>query len=62
VPVAVVYGQEEKFIHTHYLDKSSLKKWRNKIITIPEAGHLLQYDQPKVLAELIKEFATDCFK
>jgi pimeloyl-ACP methyl ester carboxylesterase len=62
VPVAVVYGEEDRFSHIHYLEKSSLKKWKNKIITVPEAGHLIQYDQPKVLAQLIKEFATDCFK
>jgi pimeloyl-ACP methyl ester carboxylesterase len=61
-PVAIVYGQADKFTHIHYLDKSALKKWKNKIIAIPEAGHLLQYDKPKILAQLIKEFAEDCFK
>ncbi len=50
------------FTFVHYLDKSSLKKWRDQIITIPQAGHLIQYDKPEALAELIKEFAVDCFK
>ena len=62
VPVAIVYGEEDRFTHIHYLDKSDLKKWKNKIIIVPKAGHLMQYDQPKVVAQLIKEFADDCFK
>ncbi|HTB53212.1 MAG TPA: alpha/beta hydrolase [Ferruginibacter sp.] len=61
-PVAIVCGEEDRFINAHYLDRSSLQKWKDKIILIPKAGHLLQYDQPEVLTELIKEFAIDCFK
>lgn len=61
-PVAIVCGEEEKFVNIHYLNKSSLRKWKDKIILIPNAGHLLQYDQPELLSELIKEFAADCFK
>jgi pimeloyl-ACP methyl ester carboxylesterase len=62
VSVAVVYGQNEKFAFANYPNKSSLKKWRNKIIMIPDAGHLLQYDQANLLAQLITEFTKDCFK
>jgi len=62
IPIAIIYGEAEKFINVNYLDKSSLKKWRDNIILIKEAGHLVQNDQPKALAALIKEFTKDCFK
>jgi pimeloyl-ACP methyl ester carboxylesterase len=62
VPVAVVYGDAENFTFIPYLDKTPLKKWRGKIIIVPNAGHFIQHDQPKLLAQLINEFAEDCFK
>ena len=62
LPVAIVYGENDNFTNVHYLDNNPMKKWRNKIISVPNAGHLIQYDQAVELAQLIKEFADDCFK
>lgn len=62
LPVAIVYGENDNFTNVHYLDNIPIKKWRDKIILVPNAGHLIQYDKPVELAELIKEFADDCFK
>ena len=62
MPVAIIYGENDTFTNVHYLDNITMKKWRNKIISVPNAGHLIQYDQPIELVQLIKEFAEDCFK
>jgi pimeloyl-ACP methyl ester carboxylesterase len=62
LPFAIVYGENDHFTNVHYLDNIPMKKWRNKIISVPDAGHLIQDDQTVELAQLIKEFAEDCFK
>ena len=62
MPIAVVYGAEEKLAITNTLDKIKFQKWKNKTILIPDSGHCCQLDQPVKLAELIKEFASDCFR
>ncbi|HEX8024392.1 alpha/beta hydrolase [Mucilaginibacter sp.] len=60
IPIAVVYGQLEKFVFSEYLNKTDLKKWRDEIIVVPEAGHFAHLDQPDWVADLIKEFAVSC--
>ncbi|MHB8260212.1 MAG: alpha/beta fold hydrolase [Bacteroidia bacterium] len=60
LPVAVVFGEEDKLCMTDYLDKVPFPKWKNKSILIPNSGHFSQLDQPQALAVLIKEFAQEC--
>jgi pimeloyl-ACP methyl ester carboxylesterase len=60
-PVAVVFGAEDKLCNIAYLDKVPLDKWENKTFLIPKSGHFSQLDQPKVLAQIISEFAKNCF-
>ncbi|MDB5025399.1 MAG: alpha/beta hydrolase fold protein [Mucilaginibacter sp.] len=62
VPIAIVYGEKEKINHVNYLRRSAIKKWKNEILLIPGAGHCIQLDQPKLLSEMINDFAKDCFK
>jgi pimeloyl-ACP methyl ester carboxylesterase len=59
--VALVYGKEDLIIKTDYLQSTELNKWKQEIILIDEAGHPVQLDQPKAIADLIAEFAVDCF-
>jgi len=61
IPIAVVFGENEKLCFKDYLDKIEFKKWKNKTITIADAGHCMQYDQPETLANLVSDFAKDCF-
>jgi len=61
IPIAIVFGAEERFSVIDYLQNTSFPKWRGTIVTVPDASHLVQYDQPALLARLIKEFAEDCF-
>ncbi len=61
IPIAVVFGDQEKLVFTDYLDKVLFKKWKNKTILIPNSGHCIQYDQPTALANIIAEFAKEVF-
>ena len=62
IPVAIVYGEQEKLVQADYLNRTALPKWKDQIFRISNAGHCIEMDQPEVLANLINEFATDCFK
>lgn len=62
LPIAIVYGKNDKINQVNYLNKATLKKWKDEILFIDNAGHLIQLDQPKILAEMIREFADFCFK
>ncbi|MDN3584261.1 alpha/beta fold hydrolase [Mucilaginibacter flavus] len=62
IPVAIVYGEMEKINNVNYLNKSTIKKWMDEIILIKDAGHFAYLDQPSVVADLIKNFAIDCFQ
>jgi predicted alpha/beta hydrolase family esterase len=42
LPVAIVYGENDNFTNVAYVDNIPMKKWRNKIISVPNAGHLVQ--------------------
>ena len=61
VPIAIVYGEEEKINQVNYLSNSAIKKWKNQILLIPGAGHFAHLDQPNVVADLLNDFAVDCF-
>lgn len=61
IPLAWVYGKEEKLCFTNVIDKLSIPKWKDKTILIENSGHCSQLDQPQKLAKLITEFANDCF-
>lgn len=62
IPIAVVFGKEEKLLFTDHLDKIPFKKWKDKTILIENSGHFSQLDQPKALAAIVGEFAQDCLK
>ena len=62
IPIAVVFGAEEKICFADYLDKVPFAKWKDKTILIANSGHFCQIDQPEKLSETIGEFAMDCFK
>ena len=61
IPVAIIYGEEERIVQSDYLSKTTLPIWMNHIFKIPDAGHCVELDQPKLLADLIAKFAKSCF-
>lgn len=61
IPLAFVFGETDKLCQVHYLDKVDLKIWRDKVQLIKDSGHFSHIDQPKAMAELLNDFANDCF-
>ncbi|MFI5159152.1 MAG: alpha/beta fold hydrolase [Sphingobacteriales bacterium] len=61
-PVAVVYGKDERIIFPNYLNRSSIRMWRDGVILIAGAGHCCQLDQPGELAALISQYAAEVFR
>jgi len=59
IQVALVYGKQEEIMQPGYLQNVQLPKWRDEIILIDSAGHSVQIDRPKELADLIADFAND---
>ncbi|MCR8557332.1 alpha/beta hydrolase [Mucilaginibacter sp. BJC16-A38] len=60
IPVAVVYGQQERIVQTDYLKRTELPLWKNQIFKIQDAGHCAELDQPSAMARLISEFTENC--
>lgn len=61
IPVAIVYGENDKFCKTDFFEKRPLKKWKDKIFLIPNSGHCSQVDQPYALSKIIEDFSGTCF-
>jgi len=61
IETAFVFGAEEKICNPHYLDHVNFSKWRSQSVLIENCGHFPHLDQPKALANIISEFAADCF-
>ncbi|MBI2722923.1 MAG: alpha/beta hydrolase [Bacteroidetes bacterium] len=62
LPLALVYGEQEKLCKIDAINVCGLKSWRNNPITIYNSSHFSQLDQPESFAKLVGEFAQDCFK
>lgn len=61
LPVALIYGAEERIINTDRISAVQLPKWRNEIQRIPAAGHLAHLDQPEKFNRLLREFLDEIF-
>lgn len=61
VPACLVFGAEEKIVHTYYMDGFA-PRWRNKTFLIPEAAHFVNEEQPLIFNQLLSTFADDVVK
>ena len=61
IPVCIVTGEQDELINPEYLKSVQITKWKNKLITIPNAGHYPHIENPDVFNNTIVEFAADCF-
>jgi pimeloyl-ACP methyl ester carboxylesterase len=60
-PIAIAFGAKEKFIDNEYLNNSGIKLWQNEVLTVPNAAHCVQLDEPEELTALIAGFAAHCY-
>ncbi|SIN73579.1 alpha/beta fold hydrolase [Chitinophaga niabensis] len=61
IPVAFVYGEQERIINNNYLNSVLPGKWRGTAHTLPSAGHLVSLDQPAEFNRLLAVFANEIF-
>jgi pimeloyl-ACP methyl ester carboxylesterase len=61
IPLAIVYGAEEKIVRSDYLNGTDMQKWKSQIFKVRNSGHCVELDQPVILASLIEDFARECF-
>ncbi len=61
VPIAIIFGADEKILNIKYLNDAPLNLWKQIIHTIPGASHLVNIDAPEDFNELLASFAKDVF-
>lgn len=47
VPVTIVHGEEEQLVSLDYLLQLPMKAGLHRVITLPEAGHMVAYENPE---------------
>lgn len=62
IPLAVIFGKNEKLCNIYYLDSLKLSIWRNNPVIIENSGHFSHIDNPLKLAEIIGDFAEYSFR
>jgi len=62
IPLLLVFGKDERIIHTGYLDNAALPLWNDTIYQLPGASHLVNIDQPEAFNKLLARYVTEQFK
>jgi len=56
IPVAFATGQHDQYLDQRYLCSLPISFWEEKVKLIPDAGHLPQWENPKLFNELLLRF------
>ena len=59
VPVAIVQGAQEQVHNLAYLTALNLPLWRQQPLLLAEAGHMVQWENPALVNELLSAFSAD---
>jgi pimeloyl-ACP methyl ester carboxylesterase len=62
IPLLIVFGLGDDYLHINYLDKINLQLWNNAIYKLPGAGHYVQTDIPEILDQLLFNYLEDRFR
>lgn len=62
LPLLVIFGADEQVIDPDYLDEVALPIWKDRIVKIPGASHLVNIDQPEAFNQQLAGFAREVFK
>lgn len=57
-PIAIVEGCQEQVHNLAYLQNLSLPLWQDKPLLIPDAGHMVQWENARSINELLHSFCT----
>jgi pimeloyl-ACP methyl ester carboxylesterase len=61
VPVCIIFGENDSFLKTHYLD-SFAPIWNDNVNFIPTAGHQVNEEQPEQFNQILLDYANERFK
>lgn len=56
LPVAIAIGNQEQIHNLSYLQEFDLPLWQGKPLLVPDAGHLLQWENPELVNHWIRLF------
>ncbi|WP_374029911.1 alpha/beta fold hydrolase [Bdellovibrio bacteriovorus] len=62
IPLAIVHAEQDAFTRYEYLTGLAPELptlWRNQIVTVPNVGHAIHWEQPKRFIKLLKRFIAD---
>lgn len=60
-PVLIIFGDKDVVGSVELMKGAATDLWKEKIIMIPDAGHLAVLDQPVVFNRLLSEFLSEVF-
>ena len=56
----MLHGDEEQLVNRRYFDSVAMPTlWRGAVQTIPDAGHMPQWEMPEAFNALIEAFVRD---
>lgn len=58
VPVAIVHGEEEQMVKLDYLRQLPLNEGLHQLIVVPEAGHMVPYENPVYFNDILKSLVS----
>ncbi len=62
VPIAIFHGEKDQLVNGAYLQRLEIPTlWRRAVQTIPQAGHLPQWERPAHFNLLLAQFAFEVF-
>ncbi|MEX6689090.1 alpha/beta hydrolase [Danxiaibacter flavus] len=61
-PTFFIFGREEASVNNNYLDNVPLPFWRDAPTIVPDAGHFVTFEQPRIFNRLLAEYADEVFK
>jgi pimeloyl-ACP methyl ester carboxylesterase len=58
VEALIVWGEQDRFVPPVYAEHWAALIPRSRVACIPEAGHMLPYEQPEALAQAVLGFLS----
>jgi pimeloyl-ACP methyl ester carboxylesterase len=62
IPIALISGEKDKIINNEYFSNLAVPKWKEALQTIPQAGHIPQWENDERFNDLLVEFIHYCTK
>jgi len=58
-PLLIIFGDDERVVSQNYLDTVFSSLWEKQIHKVPQAGHLVNSDNPETFNRLLADYTVD---